>query len=98
MNRQYLSRECSPKSKGLNFERDLSNEESDDSDFENYESDAEYLEDYIVTQESKHKGLGLMAIKTLKKGSILGIMRGYVIKSKSLLKFLILLFILLIFM
>ena len=34
---------------------------------ENYESDAEYLEDYIVTKESNEKGLGLMAIKCFKK-------------------------------
>ena len=85
MDRGHLSRKCSTKSKGLNFNSVLSKEEYDDSDVENYESDAEYLEDYIVTKESNVKGLGLMAIKFLKKGTILGFMRGYVIKSKSLL-------------
>ena len=67
MDRGHLSRKCSTKSKGLNFNSVLSKEEYDDSDVENYESDAEYLEDYIVTKEGNEKGLGLMAIKCLKK-------------------------------
>ena len=68
MDRGHLSsRKCLTKSKGLSFNTVLSKEESDDSDVENYESDAEYLEDYIVTKESNEKGLGLMAIKCFKK-------------------------------
>ena len=66
MDREHLSRKSSPKSKCINFNSDLTKETSDDSDLENYESDAEYLEDYIVIKESNEKGLGLMALKNLK--------------------------------
>ena len=43
------------------------------------------MEDYIVLEE-KGKGLGLMAVRPLKKGIIIGIMRGFIIQSKNELK------------
>ena len=88
MSRINLFREASPTSKGLNLKDPLSIQDEEDEkseDDKSIVSDAEHLIDYICAEEP-NKGYGLRALRDLKKGIILGIMRGNKIKRKTLLE------------